>query len=159
MNRKFLKINSTPEWQCLFQLLGREHISDSPAQPPTSHATHELPLFTNRARRAKTCQRATRSIFAELSAWCYFLMLIFLRGLLSLLSTSPAQHYPHNNEVKTIKLYGTKILTHSWTWQFIFPPASSFFVLSLTPFRCCPWSRPFASWSSASSTVNWEYEW
>lgn len=98
MNGKFLKINSTPEWQGLFQLFGRGYTC--PVQPPTSYTTHNHTRvsFSQTEHRKQTYHGASLSIFAELTALCSYLMPVFHWG------SSESQHRPavsSDNEVKT----------------------------------------------------------
>lgn len=119
-----------------------------PARPPTSYAAHDLPLLTNRPRRAKTCQCASHSSFAQL---CFMLLLdaclSSLGGLLSLWSTSTDQRSPHDNEANTTKLYVIKALTPTPETHGLFSPLTSRFFISYPwlVLVVCPWSRPLAS--------------
>lgn len=140
MNRKFLKINSTPEWRCLFQLFGGGRGPSSPARPPTSYAALDLPRLRNRPSRAKTCQCASHSSFAQL---CFMLLfdacLSSLGGPLSLWSTSTDQRSPHDNEANTTKLCHESSHTHSRNSRSIFSPRFKVFCfLSLTCLSCLP---------------------
>lgn len=53
-------------------------------------------------------------------------------GLLSLLSTSTDQHYPHNNEATAIKLYVMEGLTSTPEPRY-FPPSFKVFFFFLIP--------------------------
>lgn len=144
MSRKFLKINSTPEWQCLFQLFGKGCISQSPVQPPTSYTTHNHTSvsFSQIERRKQTYHCASLSIFAELTALCSYLMLVFHWG------SFEYQHRPafaSDNEVRT-KTRCHKNSSQLPNLTVYCPPASSIFVFC--PWHLvaiCPWSKPSAS--------------
>lgn len=118
-----------------------------PARPPTSYAAHDLLLFTNGARRARTCQWASRSVSAGL-----FLAPLWCLSFITEGSAEPLQHqhkpvfstWPWSKNYKTLCHEDSH--THSWTSRSAFPLASRFF--ASYPWRVlvvCPWSRPLAS--------------
>lgn len=115
MNRKFLKkkkkkkhtrmtMSSPAFWK-------RTHVQFPSTATYFLCNAHHL-LFTNWARKAKTCQGTSHSIFAELSALCYFSMLVFRHW--ESFNPSEHQHRPALSTwqwSKNIKLHIMKTLT------------------------------------------------